>query len=118
MKLYDENIPVPGCTISNQEIENITHFSLAKHTSISKEKYPCDVLYIVDTGQVKMNEHTLQANDCLFVKANTLCGQEAITDTVYTEILIKEDKKYRCVSIERFDSLSKGKDRQYGSLIQ
>ena len=93
MKLYDENIPVPGCTISNQEIENITHFSLAKHTSISKEKYPCDVLYIVDTGQVKMNEHTLQANDCLFVKANTLCGQEAITDTVYTEILIKEDTK-------------------------
>lgn len=93
MKLYDENIPVARCTISHQEMAGVTHFSLAKQTSISAERYPCDALYIVDTGKLKINGRLLQDDDCLYVAANTLSGVEAETDSVYTEILIKEETK-------------------------
>ena len=53
--IYDENRPVPGCTISDavsgeDAAVPVIHFSLAPHTGISREIYESPKFWIVARG--------------------------------------------------------------------
>ena len=90
-----------GMTISRDAkmgtAAGVTFFSLGKDTSISQECYDSTAVYIGAKGDATflIGENAERKNftdgDCLIVEGGTLCGIEAATGTVYTEIIIKKE---------------------------
>lgn len=90
-----------GMTISRDAkmgtTAGVAFFSLGKDTSISQECYDSTAVYIGAKGDATflIGENAERKNftdgDCLIVEGGTLCGIEAATGTVYTEIIIKKE---------------------------
>ena len=90
-----------GMTISRDAkmgtAAGVTFFSLGKDTSISQECYDSTAVYIGAKGDATflIGENAERKNftdgDCLIVDGGILCGIEAATGTVYTEIIIKKE---------------------------
>ena len=90
-----------GMTISRDAkmgtAAGVAFFSLGKDTSISQECYDSTAVYIGAKGDATflIGENAERKNftdgDCLIVEGGTLCGIEATTGTVYTEIIIKKE---------------------------
>ena len=90
-----------GMTISKDAkmgtTAGVAFFSLGKDTSISQECYDSTAVYIGAKGDATflIGENAERKNftdgDCLIVEGGTLCGIEAATGTVYTEIIIKKE---------------------------
>ena len=90
-----------GMTISRDAkmgtTAGVAFFSLGKDTSISQERYDSTAVYIGAKGDATflIGENAERKNftdgDCLIVEGGTLCGIEAATGTVYTEIIIKKE---------------------------
>ena len=90
-----------GMTISRDAkmgtTAGVAFFSLGKDTSISQEYYDSTAVYIGAKGDATflIGENAERKNftdgDCLIVEGGTLCGIEAATGTVYTEIIIKKE---------------------------
>lgn len=89
---------VPGCTISEALFpgnELVTAFSLASGTDISAESYPYAKLVTVHRGNPAffIGEHSvhLSAGECVVTPFGSMSGTEALVDTVYSEIMLKEE---------------------------
>ena len=90
-----------GMTISRDAkmgtTAGVAFFSLGKDTSISQECYDSTAVYIGAKGDATflIGENAERKNftdgDCLIVEGGTLCGIEAATGTIYTEIIIKKE---------------------------
>ncbi|MEE3420674.1 MAG: cupin domain-containing protein [Lachnospiraceae bacterium] len=95
--LVDENVPVPGCTISGEILPGITCFSLAEGTSISAESYPVSVVQYVLSGETLLKEHDksnvipVRSGETIIKEAGRDIGIKAEKDTVYVEIPMKGD---------------------------
>lgn len=93
--IADENVPVPGCTISKAvSAENgyyISHFSLAAGTDISAECYRYHKLWIVAGGELTAYvpgklEKKLEKGDLFVTPVDDAVGVRAENAGVYTEI--------------------------------
>ena len=104
----NENQCVKGCTISKTVIQDninyITHFALAKETTISAEYYLHPSLFIVSRGNLLMEFHDRaleKTTDSLEVKSldavispvESFYGFKAREDCVYTEIGLSKELK-------------------------
>ena len=97
--LAAEHPPVRGCTISDcisGGANELTVFSLARHTDISAELYPCHKLLLCLEGgtEVRTDSGTLgqlPPGGCMLTPADIPVGTRAEEDTVYTEILIRRN---------------------------
>ena len=96
-----ENKPVAACTISKAvSSENgyyISHFSLAKGSSISPEIYRYPKLWLVLDGKLQMKGNfdkiELKAGNLALTPVGVPVGASAEEDCVYTEISLQEDTK-------------------------
>lgn len=94
-----ENAPVSGCTISKQIAEKpaVTYFSLAKGTDISAEIYGYHKLILVCSGSIEVYfEKTvlaLEEGAGILTQTDIPVGVRAVSDAVYTEILIRRTDK-------------------------
>lgn len=111
--IYDENRPVPGCTISKAvssgEGADISYFSIAEGTDISAESYAYPKLWIAAGGRMRAFTKPLQKESGTDQAASTVqpfeqgqmyitpvnvpVGIQADTDSVYTEISLREDTR-------------------------
>jgi quercetin dioxygenase-like cupin family protein len=98
--LTTENAAVPGCTVSNALWESragsLICFSLGADTDISAETSPFPQLLYVDTGCMTVfttagEEWHVKTGQALLVPADVPTGMKAAEDTVYLEIVQKED---------------------------
>lgn len=90
-----------GMTISRDakmgEQTKVTFFSLGSGTSISQERYDVTSVYLGATGEAKFilgdeaRQESFTEGDLLVVPGGTLCGMEAGSGTVYTEIILKKE---------------------------
>ena len=94
--IYDENKPVPGCTISKAvssgEGADISYFSIAEGTDISAESYAYPKLWIAAGGRMRAFTKPLQKESGI-TPVNVPVGIQADTDSVYTEISLREDTR-------------------------
>ena len=111
--IYDENKPVPGCTISKAvssgEGADISYFSIAEGTDISAESYAYPKLWIAaggrmraftkplqkesGTDQAAATVQPLEQGQMYITPVNVPVGIQADTDSVYTEISLREDTR-------------------------
>lgn len=91
--IADDNIPIPGCSVSKQINGFLTYYSLSENTDISAEIYLYHKLLIVMDGSCKIygNNGTkkLDTNDCIVTLTDTPVGIKTDTGTVYAEITIR-----------------------------
>lgn len=90
-----------GMTISRDakmgEQTKVTFFSLGSGTSISQERYDVTSVYLGATGEAKFilgdeaRQEGFTEGDLLVVPGGMLCGMEAGSGTVYTEIILKKE---------------------------
>ena len=95
-----ENLPVPGCTISKmvsaEKGYGVAYFSLAKGTDISAESYGYTKLWLIHAGNIDVFDPkgilgNVQKGQIFITPRDLPIGAKANTDTVYTEIALKED---------------------------
>ena len=96
--IAEENPGVPGCTISGQLMRGVTVFSLAEGTDISAESYPIPILQVqlsgslvLDMGAPAGETVKLSAGEAVAKPAGKDIGVAAKEDSVYLEIVLKED---------------------------
>ena len=96
--IAEENPVVPGCTISGQLMRGVTVFSLAEGTDISAESYPIPILQVqlsgslvLDMGAPAGETVKLSAGEAVAKPAGKDIGVAAKEDSVYLEIVLKED---------------------------
>ena len=96
--IAEENPVVPGCTISCQLMRGVTVFSLAEGTDISAESYPIPILQVqlsgslvLDMGAPAGETVKLSAGEAVAKPAGKDIGVAAKEDSVYLEIVLKED---------------------------
>ena len=96
--IAEENPVVPGCTISGQLMRGVTVFSLAEGTDISAESYPIPILQVQlsgslvwDMGAPAGETVKLSAGEAVAKPAGKDIGVAAKEDSVYLEIVLKED---------------------------
>ena len=96
--IAEENPVVPGCTISGQLMRGVTVFSLAEGTDISAESYPIPLLpfqlsgsLVLDMGAPAGETVKLSAGEAVAKPAGKDIGVAAKEDSVYLEIVLKED---------------------------
>lgn len=97
--IAEDNIPVPGCTIS-KEVQGgdnaISYFSLAKNTDISAEIHPYHKLLIVAAGCLEVYgkdgfKRELHTGDSILTDADVPIGMRTAEGTVYTEIAVRRN---------------------------
>lgn len=75
---------------------NITNYALGESTNISEEIYPFTNIYIVLSGHITITQKThrisLQQYDFIMIDANTPYCIDSNSDSIFTEINIKENK--------------------------
>ena len=96
--IAEENPVVPGCTISGQLMRGVTVFSLAEGTDISAESSPIPILQVqlsgslvLDMGAPAGETVKLSAGEAVAKPAGKDIGVAAKEDSVYLEIVLKED---------------------------
>ena len=96
--IAEENPVMPGCTISGQLMRGVTVFSLAEGTDISAESYPIPILQVqlsgslvLDMGAPAGETVKLSAGEAVAKPAGKDIGVAAKEDSVYLEIVLKED---------------------------
>lgn len=96
--IVQDNLPVPGCTISGELMKGVTCFSLAEGTDISAERYPVPILQLElsgDTGLLyKEDGHTVnvKAGEAVLKAAGKDIGVKANGDSVYLEIALGKEE--------------------------
>lgn len=94
--IAEENMPLPGMTISGQLIHDVTCFSLGGGTDISAESYPVPVLIYVLCGTIELfnkdsgSKVTVAAGALSLKKKNANIGIIAKEDSVYLEIPLRK----------------------------
>ena len=96
--IAEENPVVTGCTISGQLMRGVAVFSLAEGTDISAESYPIPILQVqlsgslvLDMGAPAGETVKLSAGEAVVQPAGKDIGVAAKEDSVYLEIVLKED---------------------------
>lgn len=122
--IAEENMPLPGMTISGQLIHDVTCFSLGGGTDISAESYPVPVLIYVLCGTIELfnkdsgSKVTVAAGALSLKKKNANIGIIAKEDSVYLEIpLRKENDMNKIITDGEIFSLKELVPYQDGKIV-
>ena len=98
--IADDNIPVTGCTVSKSIYDTqdfgINYFSMAQYTDISAESYTYHKFIITAHGKLTVfyangSNFTLHKGECFITPVNEPVGVKSSTESIYTEIRLKEN---------------------------
>lgn len=92
--IAQDNLPVPGCTVSREISDGIIYFSMAPNTDISAEMYPTHKLLMVADGSMTVytpgvSETALTAGDAWITEPEIPVGIRTTDSAIYTEINLR-----------------------------